>query len=104
MNEQVLESARDMIAGYLKKRREALNLTQQDLADLCKFHRNTIMNLEAGKFYPNLKKFLIITHHLNCYLFLEPYEADSNYTAEMKKHWEPGKPGETITKRENDAN
>jgi DNA-binding XRE family transcriptional regulator len=97
MNDQVLSNARTMIAGFLEKRRKELNLTQQDLADLCGFHRNTIVNLEAGQFWPNMKQFLIITHHLKCFFFLEEYEKQSDYTAQMKKHWQPGNPGGAIT-------
>jgi DNA-binding XRE family transcriptional regulator len=97
MNEKVLSEARDMIAGFLSNRRKELGLSQQQLADLCQFHRNTIVNLEAGKFWPNLKQFLTITHHLKCFFFLKEYEAQSEYSAEMKKHWEPGNPGSSIT-------
>lgn len=71
MNEKVLESARDHFTGFLKNRREELKLTQQELADLCEFHRNTIVNLEAGKFWPNLKQFIVIAHHLKCAVWLK---------------------------------
>jgi transcriptional regulator with XRE-family HTH domain len=97
MNDQVLSEARTMICAFLKNRRIELNLTQKDLADLCGFHINTINNLEAARFWPNMKQFLIITHHLKCFFFLEEYEKQSDYSAEMKKHWEPGNPGGSIT-------
>ena len=97
MNENVLNEARTMIAGFVANRRKELKLTQQDLADLCGFHVNTITNMEAGKFWPNMKQFLVITHHLKCFFFLKEYEAESEYSAEMKKHWEPGNPGGSIT-------
>lgn len=97
MNEKVLEEARKLIAGFLLQRREELQLTQQELADLCGFHRNTIVNIEAGKFWPNMKQYLIIAHHLKCYPFLATYEGDNEYSKMMRKHWQPGNPGSSIT-------
>lgn len=97
MNQQVLEEARNMIAGFLKSRRKELGYTQQELADLCGFHRNTIRNIEEGDFWPNMKQYFIIAHHLKCFPFLVTYEDTSEYGELMRKHWTPGQPGSSIT-------
>jgi DNA-binding XRE family transcriptional regulator len=96
MNPKVLNEARDLISSFLQQRREELQLTQQELADLCGFHRNTIVNIEAGRFWPNMKQYLIIAHHLKCYPFLATYEGDNEYSKLMRKHWKPGDPGSSI--------
>jgi len=96
MTAKVLEQARHLIAEFLKTRRTALGLSQQGLADLCGFHRNTVANIEAGKFWPNMKQFMILTHHLRCFFFLETHESQSPTAAEMKNHWRPGDPGSAI--------
>lgn len=102
MNPKILDEARTLISGFLHQRREELQLTQQQLADLCGFHRNTIMNIEAGKFWPNMKQYLIIAHHLKCYPFLATYEGDNEYSKLMRKHWKPGKPGTSMAQDIND--
>ena len=39
----------------MKELRARYNLTQQELADIVKVRRETILNIEKGKYYPSIK-------------------------------------------------
>jgi transcriptional regulator with XRE-family HTH domain len=71
MNEQELNEARKLIAGYLKQRREELKLTQQELADKVGMSRETISRMEASKFWLGLKQLTLICEALNITLELK---------------------------------
>jgi ribosome-binding protein aMBF1 (putative translation factor) len=60
MTEQELNKARNKIAEHIKNKREELGMSQQDLADKTGFRLNTIKNFEAGKFWLNLKDYIVI--------------------------------------------
>jgi len=77
MNEQVLLEARSLISGFLANRRKELGITQMQLADMSGMGIATIKRFESGKFWLNLKQYLILCHHLKCYPFLA--ESDSNH-------------------------
>jgi len=77
MNENVLLEARQLISGFLKNRRVELEMTQDQLAVLSGMGIATIKRFESGKFWLNLKQYLILCHHLKCYPFLA--ESDSEY-------------------------
>lgn len=77
MNEQVLQEARQLISGFLKNRRVELGITQDELADNSGMGVATIRRFESGKFWLNLKQYLILCHHLKCYPFLA--ESDSEH-------------------------
>lgn len=93
MDEKVLKEAGKLIASFLKNRREELNLTQEDLAILCGVKRLTIIRIEGGKFLPNMELFLKMTHHLECYFFLEEKDSNSENATMMRERW--GKINET---------
>jgi len=77
MNEKVLQEARQLISGFLKNRRKELGMSQDRLAELSGMGVATIRRFESGKFWLNLKQYLILCHHLKCYPFLA--ESDSEY-------------------------
>lgn len=87
MNKELLLEARKLIAGFLKERREELKLSQKDLAALCGVQPDTIGRIEMGKFLPNLELFLKLTHHLNCYFFLEAKEGKGDNAKIMRERW-----------------
>lgn len=87
MDKKVLSEARKLIAGFLKERREELGMSVDQLAKLCEVQRSTIWRIEEGKFMPNLDLFLTLTHHLNCYFFLEAKEGDSDNAKFMRERW-----------------
>jgi transcriptional regulator with XRE-family HTH domain len=73
MNERVLLEARGLISGFLQNRRKELGITQEQLAELSGMGIATIKRFESGKFWLNLKQYLILCHHLKCYPFIENY-------------------------------
>lgn len=77
MNEKVLLEARLLISGFLKNRRNELGMSQEKLSELSGMGIATIKRFESGKFWLNLKQYLILCHHLRCYPFLA--ESDSEY-------------------------
>lgn len=87
MNEKVLIAARDMISGFLKNRREELGMTQQELADSSGMGIATIKRFESGKFWLNLKQYLILCHHLKCYPFVSEMEGDDEFAKMMRERW-----------------
>lgn len=87
MNEKVLLAARDLISGFLKNRREELGMSQQQLADASGMGIATIKRFESGKFWLNLKQYLILCHHLRCYPFLAEMDKESEWTKMMRDKW-----------------
>lgn len=92
MNENVINESRKLIAGFLKERRKELGLTQEDLAGKIGVKRQTIQRIEDAKFFPSMALFLEMTHHLQCYFFLETKESSSEAATAMRERW--GKMGE----------
>jgi len=87
MNEKVLLEARGLISGFLKSRREALDMSQQELADLSGMGIATIKRFESGRFWLNLKQYLILCHHLRCYPFLAEMEGKDEFAKMMRERW-----------------
>lgn len=87
MNDKVLLEARNLISGFLKNRREDLKITQQELADASGMGIATIKRFESGKFWLNLKQYLILCHHLKCYPFIEEVESTKELATMMRNRW-----------------
>jgi len=87
MNEKVLLEARALISGFLKSRREELDMSQQQLADLSGMGIATIKRFESGRFWLNLKQYLILCHHLRCYPFLAEMEGKDEFAKMMQERW-----------------
>lgn len=85
MNEKVLLEARNMISGFLRKRREELGMTQEELAEVSCMGIATIKRFESGRFWINMKQYLILCHHLKCYPFLAEKESNHPIVVEMRK-------------------
>ena len=88
MNEKVLQEARQLVSGFLKNRREELGITQQQLADDSGMGIATIKRFESGKFWLNMKQYLILCHFLKCYPFLEEIESDKEFAKMMRQRWQ----------------
>lgn len=87
MNDKLLLEARYLISGFLKSRREELGMTQQELAEKSGMGIATIKRFESGKFWLNLKQYLIMCHHLKCYPFIEAVESTSEIAKLMRERW-----------------
>lgn len=84
MQEKILLEARSLISGFLKNRREELGMSQQALADLSGMGIATIKRFESGKFWLNLKQYLMLCHFLKCYPFLMETESDHPLAKDMR--------------------
>ena len=82
--------ARKLIAEFLKNRREELNISQQELADKSGMRVTTMDRFESGRFWLDLKQYLIICHHLKCYPFLAEMEKDDEFAKLMRECWKRG--------------
>lgn len=87
MKEEVLLEARALISGFLQNRRKQLGITQEQLADLSGMGIATIKRFESGKFWLNLKQYLILCHHLECYPFIEEKDSASPIAKQMRERW-----------------
>lgn len=88
MNEKVLLEARGLISGFLRSRREELGMTQQELADASGMGVATIRRFEGGRFWLNLKQYLILCHHLQCYPFVATHEGKDEFAKMMRERWQ----------------
>jgi transcriptional regulator with XRE-family HTH domain len=88
MNEKVLLEARAMISGFLANRRKELGMTQEQLADMSGMGIATIKRFESGKFWLNLKQYLILCHYLKCYPFLAEMEGKNEFSKMMRERWQ----------------
>jgi transcriptional regulator with XRE-family HTH domain len=57
-------SAREQFAANLRRRREALGLTQEGLASVCGLHRTEISLLERSRRSPQLETIVMLAHGL----------------------------------------
>lgn len=87
MNEKVLLAAREMISGFLSNRRRELGITQEELAHMTSMGVATIKRLESGKFWINLKQYLILCHSLKCYPFIAEMEGKDEFAKLMRERW-----------------
>lgn len=96
MNEQVLNEARNIIAGFLKNRRIELKLSQQEVADRTGMARATINRLEQGLFWPGLKQYLLICEALHLFPTLVEMESDTPIAEALRRNWKPNPPAMSI--------
>ena len=85
MNELILQEARQLISGFLKNRRTELGMSQDKLAELSGMGIATIRRFESGKFWLNLKQYLILCHHLKCYPLLVESDSEHPLAKDMRE-------------------
>lgn len=64
MNPKPLLEARSAMSDFLVSKRKELGITQEELAGLSGMGIATIKRFESGRFWLNMKQYLIICHHL----------------------------------------
>ena len=64
MKTEILNIISAKVGTRIRILREAKDMTQQDLADLCNFDKSDMSKIESGKANPTLKTFLIISQAL----------------------------------------
>lgn len=87
MNEKVLNEARNLIAGFLKQRREELGISQTELANLTGMARATINRMEQGMFWLGMKQYLLICEALHLFPAIAEMEADDPIADALRKNW-----------------
>jgi transcriptional regulator with XRE-family HTH domain len=87
MNEKVLLQAREIISGFLKARREELQLSQAALAEKTGLGIQTIKRMEDAKFWPGLKQYLIVCEALHLFPAIAELEADDPIAAALRSNW-----------------
>lgn len=86
-NENVLNEARTIIAGFLKNRRVELKLSQQDLADKVGMARETINRMEAGRFWLGMKQYLQICEALHLFPCVAEMESETEIAEALRSNW-----------------
>lgn len=64
MKTEIFHIISTKVGTRIKTLREAKDLSQQDLADLCNFDKGDMSKIESGKANPTLKTFLKISQAL----------------------------------------
>lgn len=95
-NENVLNEARTIIAGFLKNRRIELKLSQQDLADKVGMARETINRMEAGRFWLGMKQYLQICEALHLSPCISEMESETEIAEALRSNWKPNPKAMTI--------
>ena len=95
-NENVLNEARQIIAGFLKTRRVELKLSQQDLADKVGMARETINRMEAGRFWLGMKQYLQICEALNLFPCVAEMESETEIAQALRSNWKSNPKAMTI--------
>ena len=64
MNEKKLNESREKIAAFILKRRNELGITQAQLAEQTGMGVATIKRFESGKFWLNMKQYVLLRNAL----------------------------------------
>ena len=65
MNTEIFNNLSAKIGTRIKILREAKNMTQQDLADLCNFDKSDMSKIESGNANPTIKTLLRISQAID---------------------------------------
>lgn len=88
-NENVLNEARQIMAGFLKNRRIELKLSQQDLANKTGMARATINRMELGLFWLGMKQYLQICEALHLFPAISEMESNTPIAQALRENWKP---------------
>lgn len=88
MKDKATSQALQLISGFLRNRRKALGITQDELAELTGMGVATIRRFESGKSWINLKQYLILCQHLKCYPLISEIEGKKGFSRIMRERWE----------------
>lgn len=91
MTDKELHEARELIAGFLKSRREELGITQEELALKTSMGVSTIKRFENAHFWPVLKHFIKICEVLKIVPSTIPFGGSAEFIKMMRKEWRHGK-------------
>lgn len=91
IQQEVINEARDLIAGFIVSRRKELGFTQVQLAERAGLGVRTIERIEGKKFIPNGESLLKICYALDCFFFFGEKESKDPFIKAFANRWKrPG--------------
>ena len=89
MNEEVLNEARKIIAGFLKKRRLELGYSQAHIAEQTELGLRTIVRAEQADFWLGMKQYLLICEALHLFPAIAEMESNTEIAEALRQNWKP---------------
>lgn len=77
-NENKYLQARLTLCLFLKLEAEAKGITQQQLADKCGWHQQTVQRMLSGKFSPSLDNFIKLADAIGVNFFMESKDSNTD--------------------------
>jgi len=87
IQKEVINQARDLIAGFVLSRRKELGISQAKLAERAGLNVKTIERLEKKHFAPDFTTLMKLCHALDCYFFFGEKEKDEPVINTMRDRW-----------------
>lgn len=78
MNENKYKQARLTLCLFLKTEAEAKGITQQQIADKCGWHQQTVQRMLSGKFAPILDNFIKLADAIGVNFFMESKDSTTD--------------------------
>jgi len=85
MNENKYKQARLTLCLFLKTEAETKGITQQQIADKCGWHQQTVQRMLSGKFAPSLDNFIKLADAIGVNFFMESKDSKSDNNREFEK-------------------
>lgn len=87
MNENILNEAREIIAGFLKQRRLELGYSQALIAEKTGLGLRTIVRAEQAEFWLGMKQYLLICEALHLFPAIAEMESDTEIAEALRQNW-----------------
>ena len=78
MNEKKYIQARLTLCLFLKSEAETKGITQQQIADKCGWHQQTVQRMLSGKFSPSLDNFIKLADAIGVNFFMESKDSNTD--------------------------
>jgi transcriptional regulator with XRE-family HTH domain len=77
--------ARLTLCLFLKSEAETKGITQQQIADKCGWHQQTVQRMLSGKFAPSLDNFIKLADAIGVNFFMESKDSPTENNQEFEK-------------------
>jgi len=84
-NENKYLQARLTLCLYLKSEAETKGITQQQIADKCGWHQQTVQRMLSGKFSPSLDNFIKLADAIGVNFFMESKDSNTDTNQQFEK-------------------
>jgi len=85
MNENKYLQARLTLCLFLKSEAENKGITQQQIADKCGWHQQTVQRMLSGKFSPSLDNFIKLADAIGVNFFMESKDSNTDVNQTFEK-------------------